>query len=73
MHEPSASAEIVRRDTLFGDAVAILGVHVPDSGWCAGCLEQWDRLIPMRLAPSRAVTLSAGAMGEPVRCNEDAS
>jgi hypothetical protein len=31
-----------------GDAVrAVLDAHVPDAGgFCAGCLEQWDRLVP---------------------------
>ena len=78
MHEPPTSAEIARRDTLFGDAVAILDVHVPDSsGWCAGCLEQWDRLIPhASCSQSRwavAVIESHGALGdEPVRLQDDA-
>ncbi len=77
MHDPPASAEIVRRDTLLGDAVAILGIHVPDSsGWCAGCLEQWDRLIPHASCTQSswavAVVESHGALGdEAVRLHDD--
>jgi hypothetical protein len=41
------AADNDRRDIHLRSAMAVLDVHLPDpDGFCAGCQDQWQRLVP---------------------------